>query len=53
MAFIYMMITDYSAHQFMTAHELASTSALISDYATMRGIPSELVEEYQDRKSVV
>lgn len=42
-----MMITDYSAHQFMTAHELASTSALISDYATMRGIPSELVEEYQ------
>ena len=42
-----MMITDYSARQFMTAHELASTSALINDYATMRGIPSELIEEYQ------
>lgn len=42
-----MMITDYSAHQFMTAHELASTSALIENYSTMRGIPNELVEEYQ------
>ena len=42
-----MMITDYSVHQFMSAHELASTSALIKDYSTMRGIPSELVEGYQ------
>ena len=42
-----MMITDYTGHGFKSAHELASTSALISEYSRMRGIPDGLVENYQ------
>ena len=42
-----MMITDYTGHGFKSAHELASTAALISEYSRMRGIPDGLVEDYQ------
>ncbi|WP_334115797.1 ROK family protein [Ligilactobacillus sp.] len=42
-----MMITDYSTNGYKTLHELASTSALVSEYAEMRGISSDGVEGYQ------
>lgn len=42
-----MMIMDYSRYGFKSAHQLASGSALITDYSNMRGIPDGLAEEYQ------
>lgn len=42
-----MMISDYSGHGYESEHFLASAKALITAYSEMRGIPNDLVEEYQ------
>lgn len=42
-----MMISDYSGHDYDSEHFLASAKALIASYSEMRGIPNDLVEEFQ------